>query len=73
MKIAITGATGFIGSHLAENLSAAGHEVTALARSPERTGWIRHLPVRVVYGDLDRVDALREFITGQQVIVHATG
>lgn len=73
MKIAVTGATGFIGSHLAEHLSAAGHEVTVLARSPERLAWIRHLPVRVVYGDLERVDALRELTAGQEVVVHAAG
>jgi nucleoside-diphosphate-sugar epimerase len=73
MKIAVTGATGFVGSHLTENLTAAGHEVTVLARSPERLAWIRHLPVRVVYGDLDRTEALREFTAGQQVIVHVAG
>jgi nucleoside-diphosphate-sugar epimerase len=73
MKIAVTGATGFIGSHLTEHLSAAGHEVTVLARSPERLAWIRHLPVRVVYGDLDRTDALRDFVAGQDVVVHAAG
>lgn len=73
MKIAVTGATGFIGSHLAEHLVAAGHEVTALARSPERLAWIRHLPVRVVHGDLERGDALRELAAGQEVIVHAAG
>ncbi|MCX7029302.1 MAG: NAD-dependent epimerase/dehydratase family protein [Spirochaetes bacterium] len=73
MRIAVTGATGFVGSHLAEHLTAAGHEVTVLARSPERLAWIRHLPVRVVYGDLDRADALREFTTGQEVVVHAAG
>jgi nucleoside-diphosphate-sugar epimerase len=73
MRIAVTGATGFIGSHLAENLTAAGHEVTVLARSPERLAWIRHLPVRVVYGDLGRADALRELTAGQEVVVHAAG
>jgi nucleoside-diphosphate-sugar epimerase len=73
MKIAVTGATGFVGSHLTENLTAAGHEVTVLARSPERLAWIRHLPVRVVYGDLDRTEALRDLVAGQDVVVHAAG
>jgi nucleoside-diphosphate-sugar epimerase len=73
MKIAVTGATGFVGSHVAEQLVGAGHEVTVLARSPGRLGWIRHLPARVLYGDLDRPDILRELARGQDVIVHAAG
>jgi dihydroflavonol-4-reductase len=73
MKIAVTGATGFVGSHVVEELVGAGHEVTVLARSPERLAWIRHLPVRVVYGDLDRPEALRAFAAGQDAIVHVAG
>src|SRR4030042_1335766 len=73
MRIAVTGATGFVGSHVSECLTAAGHEVTVLCRSPERLAWIRHLPVRVVYGNLERDDALREFTTGQGAIVHVAG
>jgi nucleoside-diphosphate-sugar epimerase len=73
MKIAVTGATGFIGSHLAECFTDAGHEVTVLARSPQRLARIGHLPVRAVYGDLDRADALRDFATGQDAVVHAAG
>jgi nucleoside-diphosphate-sugar epimerase len=73
MKIAVTGATGFVGSHVVERLAAAGHEVTVLSRSPARLAWIRHLPVRVVQGDLDRPDSLRDLISGQEVVVHAAG
>jgi len=73
MRIAVTGATGFVGSHLTECLAAAGHEVTVLSRSPGRMAWIRHLSVRVVEGDLDRADALREFTAGQDAVVHAAG
>ena len=35
----------------AEVLCAAGHEVTCLARSPQRLTWIRDLPLRVVLGE----------------------
>jgi uncharacterized protein (TIGR01777 family) len=37
-RIIITGATGFIGQHLAEHLAAAGYEVIALTRRPRLTG-----------------------------------
>ena len=53
MKIAVTGATGFIGSHLVEALVGRGHEVTCLARSPEKTSELSGLPLRFVYGSLD--------------------
>ncbi len=73
MRIGITGATGFIGSHLAEALAAAGHEVTCLARGPERLAWIRDLPVHVVFGDLSCPETLPAFVEGQDVIVSAAG
>ncbi len=73
MKIAVTGATGFIGSHLAEHLAAAGHEVTVLARSPERTGWIRTCRCAWSTATSTGADALREFTAGQDVVVHAAG
>jgi len=73
MKIAVTGATGFVGSHLAECLCAAGHEVSALVRSPDRLAGLRHLPLRVVVGGLERPDAVRELVAGQDAVVHAAG
>lgn len=36
VRVLVTGATGFVGSHLAEALVAAGHEVRAMTRRPER-------------------------------------
>jgi nucleoside-diphosphate-sugar epimerase len=73
MKIAVTGATGFVGSHVVEELVGAGHEVTVLARSPARLASLRHLAVRVVYGDLEHPEVLGAFAAGQDAIVHAAG
>ena len=73
MKIAITGATGFVGSHLAECLVARGHEVSCLIRDAARMRWIEGLPVRVVPGDLDSPAALCTLVTGQDVVVHSAG
>lgn len=41
MKIAISGATGFIGTHLTRYLSGQGHEVTGLGRKLVRSGKCR--------------------------------
>ncbi len=46
MKVLVTGATGYIGSVVAEKLLAAGHEVVGLARSPEAVGKLEAAGVR---------------------------
>ncbi|MFQ5846174.1 MAG: NAD-dependent epimerase/dehydratase family protein [Candidatus Methylomirabilales bacterium] len=51
MKALVTGATGFIGSHLVEYLLQRGDDVTCLARSRSRLRWLKGLQVRVVEGD----------------------
>ncbi len=73
MKIAVTGATGFIGSHVVEALVARGHDVTCLARSPERTRELSRLPVRFVFGSLDSPRALAELVDDQEAVVHVAG
>lgn len=73
MRIAITGATGFIGSHLAESLCARGHEVTCLVRDPSRARWLEGVTARRVRGDLDAPGSLAALVEGQEVVVHAAG
>lgn len=64
--VAVTGATGFIGSHLARALSAQGTRVRALARG-EGT---RASAVAWVRGDLDDASALDDLVRGARVVVH---
>ena len=60
MKILVAGATGVIGEELVPQLLADGHDVVALARSPERTWVVAHPGVDVVTGDaLDGVQVTR--------------
>ncbi|MFL5472460.1 MAG: NAD-dependent epimerase/dehydratase family protein [Gemmatimonadales bacterium] len=51
MKVFLTGATGYIGSAVTERLRAAGHEVSALARSDASAGKLAATGVRAVRGD----------------------
>lgn len=51
VKALVTGATGFIGSHLVEYLLRRGDDVTCLARSRSRLRWLEGLQVRVIEGD----------------------
>lgn len=51
MKILVTGATGFVGSHLCEKLTELGHEVFALARNPKKFEEF-NVPGKMVQGAL---------------------
>lgn len=72
MRVLLTGATGFIGSHLLLALRAAGHEVVAVARKPGRV-----IPgVRWVTGDFSRDHAPADWasaVTGVDAVVNAVG
>ena len=73
MKSLVTGATGFVGSHLAEALRSRGDEVTALARSPAKAAALAPLGIRVVHGDLHDREALARAVEGQDVVYHVAG
>ena len=73
MKCLVTGGTGFIGSHLIERLHAAGHEVTALARTKNKEKLVARLGADAVRGDLDDAEALGKAVKGRDVIFHAAG
>jgi 2-alkyl-3-oxoalkanoate reductase len=73
MKALVTGATGFVGSHLAEALRGRGDEVTALVRSPKKAEALEPLGVRVVAGDLDDAGSLARAVEGQEVVFHVAG
>ena len=51
MKILVTGANGFVGSHLCESLLQAGHSVYALVRSPKKFTIPSHPKLIVIQGD----------------------
>ena len=73
MTILVTGATGFIGSHLTELLLKKGHRVRCLVRKTSNTIWLKSLPVEYVYGDLFDEEALREAVTGVEYVYHSAG
>ena len=73
MKALVTGATGFVGSHLSEALHRGGHQVTALARSSRKAEALTSLGVRVIPGDLHDAAALESAAAGQDIIYHVAG
>ncbi|HEX3274070.1 MAG TPA: NAD-dependent epimerase/dehydratase family protein [Gemmatimonadales bacterium] len=73
MKALVTGATGFVGSHLTEALRRRGDEVTILARSASKAAALAPLGVRVVAGDLADRAAVAEGLRDQDVVYHVAG
>ncbi len=73
MNVLVTGATGFVGSHLVEALCRRGDQVTALARSAAKAAALAPLGVRVVPGDLGDTASLDRAVAGQDIIYHVAG
>jgi nucleoside-diphosphate-sugar epimerase len=69
VKLAITGGTGFVGSHLIDVALAAGHEIKAVTRrqQPDRDG------VDWVLGDLTSRDALEWLVDDAGAVIHLAG
>ena len=73
MKVFITGATGFVGSHLAEALVRQGHTVVALARRPEQHVNLANLGITPAPGSLENARALEAAMAGAEVVFHVAG
>lgn len=75
-RILVTGAGGFIGSHLAEALVRAGAEVRALVHynALGSWGWLDDSPIRneieVVSGDIRDRDSVRQAMEGREIVFH---
>jgi len=69
MKLAITGATGFVGSRLLTKARAAGHDIRALTRRPMR----KRKGVEWVDGSLDNPESLARLVEGVEAVIHVAG
>ena len=73
MRYFMTGASGFLGRVLAEQLAADGHEIVAVVRSPERSPWLASLGAEVHRGDVTDKDSMREPMRGVDGVFHVAG
>ncbi len=73
MHAFLTGATGFIGRHLARHLVDQGWEVTCLYRSAARAEPLRELGVDLVQGTLEAPDAWQSRLDRADVVFHLAG
>ncbi len=73
MKFFVTGATGLVGSHVADRLLARGDSVRALVRRPEAADNLRARGIDVSIGDVGDEDRLRAAVEGSDIVVHCAG
>ena len=67
----VTGATGLLGSHIAEKLVEAGKPVRALVRSSSDTTFLDRLGVETIVGDLTDPASCAEALQGVEVVYHS--
>ena len=70
MKIFVTGATGFIGTHLVPKLIARGYAVTCLARDPKKAESLAKRGAALAAGDVTDRESMRESMRGSDAVFH---
>ncbi|MFA6569734.1 MAG: NAD-dependent epimerase/dehydratase family protein [Bacteroidota bacterium] len=73
MKVLVTGATGFIGSHIVDKLLSKGYSVRCIYRNTSNLRWLKEKPVELIEAGLSSKDGLAEAVKGVDYIYHAGG
>jgi len=73
MAILVTGATGFLGSHVARKLVERGERVRILLRKTSRTSNIEDIDAERAYGDILDIDSVKEALKGCDTLYHVAG
>jgi nucleoside-diphosphate-sugar epimerase len=73
LKVLVTGATGFIGSHLVESLLEKGNEVRCLIRKTSDLKWLKGLSIETVEGDSRDPTSLGEAVRDVDRVFHLAG
>ncbi|MCP3063672.1 SDR family oxidoreductase [Myxococcus sp. K38C18041901] len=70
MKVFVTGATGWVGSRVVQELLTAGHQVLGLARSEDKAAGLARTGARVLLATLDDLGALADAARQSDAVIH---
>lgn len=73
MKALITGATGFIGSHLAELLLSKGFEIRCIVRKTSNLQWLKDKPYQLLEANFSDKESINKAVEGVDYIFHVAG
>ena len=73
MKALVTGATGFVGSHVADKLLEKGYEVRCIARKSSNLRWLENKNIEIVTASLDDKSSLEKAVEGVDYVYHIAG
>jgi nucleoside-diphosphate-sugar epimerase len=73
MKVLVTGATGFIGSHVADLLQDYDADIHCIARSTSNMQWLKGKPFTIVNASLSAPDSLIPAVKDAEMIIHVAG
>lgn len=72
-KVLVTGASGFVGSHVAETLAGRGLSVRALVRRSSKLAFLGQAGAELAFGDVNDPASLSPALAGAQGVVHCAG
>lgn len=71
MRVLVIGATGYLGSHITRHLSATGHAVTGLSRTPDGDSIVSGVGAIAMRGDLIRLDSVIALARDHDAVIYA--
>ena len=73
MKVALFGATGFVGSYILDSLVERGYTPSVLIREKSKHKVIVPKNSKIVFGDIDDLNAIQKTIEGSNAIIYNVG